>query len=111
VVKALDAPAAILHNESVGGHVLSLDLVGRSPRQPFGARVRAFAAGHTLVRELPGGGSYLSASDRRLHLGLGESRHVDRLEVTWPSGRVEFWDGLEAGTPRRLVEGTGRAQE
>jgi hypothetical protein len=110
VVNALDAPAAILRNESEAGHVLALDLVGRCPRQPFGARVRAHVAGHTIVGGLPGGGSYLSASDRRLYLGLGESRRVDRLEVAWPSGRVESWEDLEAGTPRRLEEGTGRTQ-
>jgi hypothetical protein len=109
VVNALDFPPAILHNESRGGHSLLLDLVGRSPRQPFGTRVRARVAGHTLIGDLPGGGSYLSASDRRIYLGLGDSRRVDRLEIVWPSGRLEFWNDLEAGAPRRLEEGTGRA--
>ena len=111
VVNALDSPAAVLRNESKGGNVLTLDLVGRAPRQAFGARVRARVGGRTLVRDLVGGGSYLSSSDLRLHLGLGDARRVDRLEVAWPSGRAESWDGLEAGMQRTLVEGIGEARE
>ena len=62
-----------------------------------GAKVRATVAGRTLVRTLSGGGSYLAASDRRVHLGLGEAERVDRLEVTWPSGRVEVWKDIPMG--------------
>jgi hypothetical protein len=111
VIGSLDTPAAILRNESIGGHVLVLELVGRAPREPFGARIRAHVGGRTLVRELSSGGSYLSASDRRIYLGLGDARHVDRLEVGWPSGRVEVWDGIEVGAPRRLVEGTASSRD
>lgn len=107
VIHALDAPALVLRNESPVGNRLGLELVGRlpSPRSAVGSRVRATAGGRTLVREVVGGGSYLSASDRRISLGLGGAKVVDRLEVTWPSGRVEVWEGLPAGKAR-LVEGT-----
>jgi len=107
VVSALDAPAALLRNVTTGGRSLTLDLVGRSPAaiQPIGAKVRATIGGRTIVRVLAGGGSYLAASDRRIHLGLGQARQVDRLEVTWPSGRVEVWRDLPAGT-LRTKEGT-----
>ena len=51
-----------------------------------------------------GGGSYQSASDQRLHFGLGPARIVDRVEVTWPSGGRDCYQGL-ARTP-----GTGCAR-
>jgi enediyne biosynthesis protein E4 len=107
VLAALDAPAAVLRNVGVG-HFLAIELVGRppSPRAAIGARARATVGGRVLVRDVVGGGSYLSACDRRIHLGLGGARRVDRLEVAWPSGRVEGWTGLE-GRSIRIDEGTG----
>ena len=108
VVAALDVPAAVLRNVGAGGHFLALELIGRppSPRAAIGARVRATVGGRTLVRDVVGGGSYLSAPDRRIQLGLGDARRVERLEVAWPSGRVEVWTGLE-GRSVRLIEGAG----
>ena len=109
VVAALDAPAAVLRNESAGGPWLAIDLVGRapSPRSAVGTRVRAVIGGRVLVREVAAGGSYLAASGRRVFLGLDGAGAVGRLEVTWPSGRVEAWTGLAGGRVLRLEEGTG----
>ena len=104
VVNCLDAPALVLRNESTGGNWLAVELVGR--RSTVGAKVRATVGGRTLFREVVGGGSYLSASDRRIHLGLGGAKAVERLEVAWPSGRVESWSNVLAGRVR-LVEGEG----
>jgi len=109
VVAALEAPAAVLRNESTGGPWLALDLVGRapSPRSAVGAKVRAAVGGRILAREVIGGGSYLAASGRRVCLGLDGAGAVGRLEVTWPSGRVEAWHDLAGGRVVRLEEGTG----
>jgi hypothetical protein len=35
------------------------------------------------------GGSFASSSDQRPHFGLGTSAKVDKIEVHWPSGKVE----------------------
>jgi len=107
VVNALDAPAAVLRNLTPGGRSITLDLVGRPPSScpVVGAKLRATAGGRTQARILPGGGGYLSASDRRIYLGLGDAARVDRLEVSWPSGRVETWRDLPAGRTR-IEEGT-----
>ena len=107
VVNSLNASAALLRNVTPGGRSLTLELVGRAPApfHPVGAKVRATIDGRTVVRALAGGGSYLVASDRRLHLGLGEANRVGRLEVTWPSGRVEVWRDLSDGRVR-IEEGT-----
>jgi hypothetical protein len=109
VVNTLDAPAAVLRNLSTGGRFVTLDLVGRppSPSRAIGTRIRATVAGRTLVRDVVGGGSYLSASDSRIHLGVGSAAAVERLEIRWPSGRRESWKGLAAGESIKLIEGTG----
>jgi ASPIC and UnbV len=49
---------------------------------------RVPAGGTRRVAQHVGGGSFLSASDRRLHSGLGDATRVDRVEVRWPSGRA-----------------------
>ncbi len=110
VVNALDSYALVLRNVTSGGPWLTLELAGHRPGQAFGARVRATVAGRVCVREVIGGGSYLSASDRCVHLGLGDARRVDRLDVTWPSGLAESWHDLPAGGRIRLEEGTGAAR-
>jgi hypothetical protein len=42
------------------------------------------------------GGSYLSASDRTLHFGLGAASRVEAITVAWPSGRVQQEAGSAA---------------
>jgi hypothetical protein len=101
-----DAPLAVLHNTTPGGHWLGLRLVGtKSPRTPVGARVTCTAGGRTSVRWLTSGTSYLSASDPRLWFGLGEAGTVQRLEVRWPSGAVQSWNDVPADRILEVREG------
>jgi len=88
------------------GHFLTIALEGtKSNRDGVGAKVTVTAGGRAHVAARFGGGSYLSAGDARLHFGLGPDRAIDRVEVTWPSGRVEKYEGLEVDTGYRLEEG------
>jgi len=88
-VTALGERALLLRNDSPRqGHYLEIRLIGTdSNRDAVGARVTITAGGRKQIRERHGGGSYLSASDPRLHFGLGGSRTVDLLEVRWPGGQ------------------------
>ena len=106
MIASLDAPAILLRNVTPTTPGCMVELVAKPPsnRAAIGAVVRATVGDRTLVRRVVGGGSYLSASDRRIHLGAAR---VDRLEVTWPSGRGEVWTGPEVGRRLRLAEGTG----
>ena len=52
-----------------------------------------------------GGGSFLSASDPRLHFGLGGSTRIDAIEVRWPSGAVDRYTDLAADAAYLLREG------
>jgi hypothetical protein len=88
LVTALDDEVLLLRNETPSpGHYLQVRLVGkRSNRDGVGARVTVTAGGRSFIRERKGGGSYLSASEPRLHFGLGAAARADRVEVRWPSG-------------------------
>ena len=44
--------------------------------------------------------SYLSASDVRVHFGLGERSDVRGLMVQWPDGSSETWDHVKPNRRR-----------
>jgi tetratricopeptide (TPR) repeat protein len=103
---AQDGPLAYFHNRTAGGHALTLRLVGTaSHRDAVGARVTVVAGGRRRVAWRFGGGSYQSASDPRLHFGLGGAGRVEAIEVSWPSGRVDRFGPLAADTGYLLLEG------
>jgi tetratricopeptide (TPR) repeat protein len=106
VIVAQNAPLALLHNQLASrNHSLTLALEGTaSNHDAVGARVAVTVFGHTQVAARLGGGSYLSASDYRFHFGLGPAQTVDRVEVTWPTGRRDCYQGLAADAEYRLRE-------
>jgi hypothetical protein len=107
VLVAQNEPLVYLHNRTVGGNWLTIALEGTaSNRDGVGARVTLVAGGLRQVAHRLGGGSYLSASDPRLHFGLGPSTRIDLLEVRWPSGRVYRFEQLEGNKAYRLREGS-----
>ncbi len=105
-------PLAYFHNLGPAGHFVSFKLEGRYPgsnRDAVGVRLTLTAGGRRQVAMRIGGGSFLSASDDRLHFGLGEATHVDLIEIRWPSGHVDRYRGLAADTGYLLREGQSRA--
>ena len=61
-----------------------------------------------MIAQRVGGGSYQSASDPRLHFGLGSSTQVEWVDVRWPSGRVDRYCELKADSGYLLREGDSR---
>lgn len=62
----------------------------------LGATVRAEIAGRAQVREINNAASYLSSNDTRLHLGLGDAKIIQRLDILWPSGRRQVLTDVAA---------------
>jgi len=86
-------PPLLLHNSGGNGnHFLNFKLVGtKSNRDAMGARIRVVAGGLSQIREIAGGGSYLSQSDLRANFGLAKTSRVESVEVTWPSEPDKFY--------------------
>jgi hypothetical protein len=78
-----------------------------SHRDAIGARIRVTAGGRTQVRHVRAGSSYLGQHDLRVHVGLGDAAVADRVEVTWPSGRVEAVTHVTANHVVTIQEGRG----
>ncbi len=100
-------PPLLLHNEGgSGNHFLSFKLVGtKSNRDAMGARIRVRASGISQIREVAGGGSYLSQSDLRAHFGLGQSASAESVEVWWPSGVRQVFRNVVADKFYVIEEG------
>jgi hypothetical protein len=90
-------PLLLMNHDASAGHWLSVRLRGRhANRMGLGARVQVKAGGRARTRECQTGGSYLSASDSRVHFGLGAADRAD-VEVHWPSGGTTAVKGVRAG--------------
>ena len=103
-------PARLLMN-AIGqqNHWLGLELVGRlTPRDMLGARV-AFVLpdGSTLWRRARSDGSYASANDPRVLVGLADATTAPQVRVTWPGGVVEEWGDLPIDQYTTVIQGTG----
>jgi enediyne biosynthesis protein E4 len=106
-----NGPVRLLHND-VGArqHWLQVRLEGtRSNRFGIGARVALLRDGEAPHRRrVHTDSSYLSASDVRVHFGLGERSDVRGLLVEWPDGSSETWDNVQPGNVVVLRQGTGK---
>jgi hypothetical protein len=112
LVTADGAPLACFHQETSPGRNVEFQLVGtKSNRDGVGARLTLTAGGRRQTAVRFGGGSYQSASTPRVHFGLAGANRIDRLEVAWPSGRVDAFDDLDADRVYRIVEGEPKPQE
>jgi enediyne biosynthesis protein E4 len=111
-----DSPVRLLINESRSGHPwLGLRLVGRpsgakAERDLLGARVAVFRKGAPpLWRRAATDGSYTSASDPRVLVGLGGAAEVTEVRVFWPDGFAESFPPPPLRAYTTLVRGTGKA--
>jgi enediyne biosynthesis protein E4 len=108
LVSVLDGPPLLLRNKTHAGHWLRIKTKGtRSNRDGFGARVEVKAAGLTQTAEVRANSSFESASDPRLHFGLGSATRVDSITVHWPSGAVDHIGPLPADQEVTIEEGNG----
>jgi hypothetical protein len=104
-----NGPVRLLVNEAASGsHWLGLRLLGAGGRDQLGARVRVTTAGTVRHRRARADGSYGSANDPRVHVGLGALAAASEVVVQWPSGRRETFAAVPADRYNTITEGTGR---
>ncbi len=110
-----NGPARVVLNQ-VGntrnwlGIVLHLPTAGG--RDALGASIEAeLSDGRKLHRRCASDGSYASASDPRIILGLGDrsaGTRVVRLRVTWVDGKIESWSNPVLNRYHILIRGAGQ---
>jgi hypothetical protein len=104
-------PTRLLIND-IGSrkHWLGLKLLGEDvSRDLYGARVAIIRPIEPVLwRRARADGSYGSANDPRVLVGLGDSTSSPRVRVIWPGGRVEEFADVAIDRFTTLREGTGR---
>ena len=100
----------LINNIGIRNRWVGLRLVGAdTARDMVGARVSVVRSdGSTLRRRARADGSFASANDPRVLVGLGASAEAPRVRVSWPSGRIEEWTDVPVGRYTTLTEGGGR---
>ncbi len=95
VVNNMDEAPSLLRNDGGNAlHWIGFRLIGSGRnRGAVGARVLLRAGALRETREIHAGSSHNSSNDPRLHFGLGSAMAVDRVEIRWPSGRVQVLTG------------------
>ena len=100
VMTVLDGKPQVFMNPGGKQHWLTIKLRGtRSNRDGLGARVRV----NGQTRFATTAGSYLSASDKRLHFGLGAEKSA-KVEIVWPSGIHQTLNDVHADQFIDVVE-------
>jgi hypothetical protein len=103
-----DVPMVLVSDlsETKAIHWLKIVLAGTaSNRNGLGAAVRVTAGAQSWTKNNDGKSGYLSQSVLPLYFGLGDATKVDRVEVTWPSGRKQVvTQGLRVNDTLRITE-------
>jgi cytochrome c-type biogenesis protein CcmH/NrfG len=104
----LDGNGAVVKNTTATpGNWLSLELVGvHSSRDAIGVSIVATAAdGTARYWQQTAGDGFAASNERRLLLGLGRALEVARLELQWPSGKVQEFQNVKGNACWTVVEG------
>ena len=126
ILSRIDGPAALGVNEAPAGNRLQVRALGPREADPEFARrtppggegtllvcVPAFDAStpvtsqFALLGEVRRGEGFQSSSSPWVHFGLGQQTQIERLDVRWPSGRVESFENLAAGQRITIRESEG----
>jgi hypothetical protein len=87
-------------------------LTGPDGRDAIGARLAITRPdGTVLYRRVATDGSYLSASDPRILVGLGAGVPTVSVRVEWATGGSHEWTGLVTGRYHTLAAGGGDGRE
>ncbi len=106
----LEADAVLLKNNlKNGNHWIGLSLEGKNgPSSAIGARVIVHTKNRTFVRINQWTTTYLSNSDPRLHVGLGDVEEIDQIEVHWSDGNKEKFPGPKVDRYVHLKQGSSQ---
>jgi enediyne biosynthesis protein E4 len=107
VISNLGQRASILRND--GGNRrdwIGIQTVGtKSNRDGIGSRVKVVSAsGLTQFFTVNTAVGYLSASDKRINVGLGSDSFAKLIEITWASGIVQKFENVKAGQILKAIE-------
>jgi len=93
-----ERPEILLNRSSRANHWLLVQTKGKSSnRDGIGATIKVTSQdGIVQYNHVVTSVGYASASDKRVHFGLGKNTRVREIEVSWPSGKTQRLSGIPA---------------
>jgi len=103
------ATAALIRNDGGNNnHWLGLTLKGKNgPASAIAAKVTVTTGGKNQVLVNQWATCYLSNNDPRLHIGLGQQKQIDQLEINWSDGEKEIYKDITCDQYLTILQGTG----
>jgi len=107
VVAVLNGPPQLLMNCSQNhNHWIILKLVGvRSNRDGLGTKISISTSHGNQYNEATTAVGYNSASDKRVHFGLGDADVIEKIVLRWPSGLTQVLTNVKADQILTVTEG------
>ena len=103
-----EAPELLRNDGATANHWLEVLLIGtKSNRDGIGSVLKLTSGDLVRVDQSKGGSSYMSASDPRIHFGLGKRTRIDSLTISWPSGQVDRLTNVPVDSIIAVKEGVG----
>ena len=100
-----DYSVFLRNNKGSANNWLIIKLTGtKSNSDGIGSRIRVTSGGKTqtvLKRSTTG---YLSQNDPRLHFGLAKNETAERVEIKWPSGKLQVIENVKANQILEITE-------
>jgi enediyne biosynthesis protein E4 len=96
IVNLNDHCVFLRNNKGNQNNWLTLNLIGTtSNRDAVGARVKLLSGGKTQSAQKKSASGYLSQNDPRIHFGLLKNEMVEKIEIRWPSGKVQVLENVK----------------
>jgi len=106
-----EAPLLLRNQGGNKNNWVGLQLVAtKSNPAAVGAVITWQAGGTKRTRLRTGGGSYLSSSDPREILGVGQAAKIDSIEIRWPSGVTDRLTNVPLNKYIKVVEGASQTR-
>lgn len=100
-------PLRLFLNRYPNGNHVRIQLVGtKSNRLGVGARLVAkTASSRQIVRDVFPANGFMGQGPVDTHIGIGEAKEIESIEVRWPTGKVQTFQHLPAGRKVTITEG------
>ena len=111
ITSCINQPTLVYRNDLPNANRVLIDLrqEGANP-QAVGAQVYAHCGDKVFTQHVILSRGFASGASARVHLGLGEMKAIDKLEVRWPDGSVQTHDDLIANRHYTVTKGGGLPQ-
>ena len=97
IVNLNDYGVFLRNNKGNQNNWLIINLIGQSSnRDGIGSRVKVVSGGKVQTAQKKSTTGYLSQNDPRMHFGLAKNETVERIEIRWPSGKLQVLENIKA---------------